>query len=178
MKNHIFIIGAIIFLLMIGCKVVDKLTQFNMEFNSSIVIPASTGIDLPSDIRTPDVVTNSESTFAVKDTRKDMIEEVNLTSLKLTITLPANGNFNFMKSIRVYMSAEGLPETKIAWKENISNGVGSVLDLETSDEDLKEYIKKDNFVLRMNTVTDELITTDHHIDIHSVFFVDAKVLGQ
>jgi hypothetical protein len=149
-----------------------------MDFKSSVVIPASIGIDLPSDIRTPDVVTNSESTFSVKDTRKDMIEEVKLKSLKLTITLPDDGNFNFMKSIRIYMSAEDLPEKKIAWKENISNGQGSVLDLETSDEDLQEYIKKDNFKLRMNTVTDELITTDHHIDILTVFFVDAKILGQ
>lgn len=177
MRKQIFILGGVIILLMIGCKEVDKLTQFNMDFNSSVVIPIPTGIDLPSDINTPDVVTNSESTFAVKDTRKDMIEKVNLTSLQLTITLPANGNFDFMKSISVYMSAEGLPGTKIAWKENIPNGAGSVLDLDTSNEDLKEYIKKDKFVLRLNTVTDELITTEHHIDIHSVFFVDAKILG-
>lgn len=177
MRTYIFILGSVI-IAMVGCKAVDKLTQFEMDYNSSVVIPASIGIDLPSNIQTPDVVTNSESTFEVKDTRKDMIEEVQLTSLKLTITVPENGNFNFMKSISVFMSAEGVPETKIAWKENIANGAGSVLDLETSNEDLKEYIKKDKFTLRLNTVTDELITTDHHIDIHSVFFVDAKILGQ
>jgi hypothetical protein len=178
MRTQIFLLGGVILLLMIGCKAVDKLTQFNMDFNSSVVIPVPSGIDLPSNINTPDVVTNSESTFAVKDTRKDMIEEVKLTSLQLTITLPSDGNFDFMKTINVYMSAEGLPETKIAWKENISNGIGSVLELDTSNEDLKEYIKKDKFVMRLNTVTDELITTEHHIDIHSVFFVDARILGQ
>ncbi|MFM7662807.1 MAG: hypothetical protein ACKO6A_09085 [Bacteroidota bacterium] len=26
--------------------------------------------------------------------------------------------------------------------------------------------------------TDELLTSDHHIDIHSEFFVDAKIVGQ
>jgi len=30
----------------------------------------------------------------------------------------------------------------------------------------------------VNTVTDEIITSDHQIDIHAVFFVDAEVLGQ
>jgi hypothetical protein len=107
-----------------------------------------------------------------------MIEEVKLTSLELTITVPSDGNFDFMKTINVYMSAEGLPETKIAWKENIPNGSGSVLELDTSNEDLKEYIKKDKVVMRLNTITDQLITTEYHIDIHSVFFVDAKILGQ
>lgn len=176
--NKLIIIGGAILLFLGGCKAVDKLTQFNMDFNSTVVIPVPEGINLPSDVKTPDVVTNSESTFSVKDTRKDMIEEVKLTSLELTITSPSTGNFDFMKTINVYMSAEGLPETKIAWKENISNGAGPVLELDTSNEDLKEYIKKDKIVLRMNTVTDELITTEHHIDIHSVFFVDARILGQ
>lgn len=176
--NKLIIIGGAILLFLAGCKVVDKLTQFNMDFNSTVVIPVPEGTNLPSDVKTPDVVTNSESTFSVKDTRKDMIEEVKLTSLELTITSPSTGNFDFMKTINVYMLAEGLPETKIAWKENIPNGAGSVLELDTSNEDLKEYIKKDKIVLRMNTVTDELITTEHQIDIHSVFFVDARILGQ
>ena len=178
MNKLILILGGAVLWFMAGCKAVDKLTQFNMDFNSTVVIPVPEGTNLPSDIKTPDVVTNSESTFAVKDTRKDMIEEAKLTSLDLTITSPSNGNFNFMKTINVYMSAEGLPEIKIAWKENIPNGAGSVLELETSNDDLQEYIKKDKVVMRLNTVTDELITTEHHIDIHSVFFVDAKILGQ
>nr|WP_299206097.1 hypothetical protein [uncultured Brumimicrobium sp.] len=44
--------------------------------------------------------------------------------------------------------------------------------------DLKEYIKADKFTLRLNTKTDETINSDHHIENHSVFYVDAKILGQ
>jgi len=50
--------------------------------------------------------------------------------------------------------------------------------LETTGTDLKEYIKADEFKLRVNTITDEVIATDHQIDINSVFFVDVKILGQ
>jgi len=50
--------------------------------------------------------------------------------------------------------------------------------LDLADVDLKEFIKKDKFVLRLNTVTDELINSDQYIDVYSVFFVDAKILGQ
>lgn len=176
MKKLILVFGCII-LTTFGCKKLDKLTQFDMEFNETFVIPSSTGINLPINILTPDISTNSESAFAVNDTRKDLVEEIKLTTLTLTLTSPTNADFSFLKSISVYISAEGLTETKIAWKDNIPNDVGGVLVLELTGVDLKEFIKKDNFALRMNTVTDELLTSDHSIDLHSVFFVDAKILG-
>ena len=77
----------------------------------------------------------------------------------------------------MYISADGLDEVKIAGKVNVPADV-AVLDLDITGVDLKEYIKADKFSLRLNTVTDELLTSDHHIDIHSEFFVDAKILGQ
>jgi len=50
--------------------------------------------------------------------------------------------------------------------------------LDLTGADLKEYIKADKFTLRLNTITDEVMNQDYHINIHSVFYVDAKVLGQ
>jgi hypothetical protein len=50
--------------------------------------------------------------------------------------------------------------------------------LNVSGADFQEYIKKDQFSLRCNTVTDELLTSDHEIDIATSFFIDAKILGQ
>jgi hypothetical protein len=177
MKKQIIILGFIL-LAISGCKKIDKLTQFNMEFNESIVIPSSTGINLPFNILTPDVATNSESTFAVNDTRKDLIEEIKLTELKLTITAPANADFGFLKSINVFITADGLSETKIASKDVVPSDNGAVLNLEVENTNLKEFMLKDSFKLRLNTVTDELISSDYHIDINSIFFVDAKILGQ
>jgi len=176
MKIRIILISFLIASIY-SCKTLDKLTQFNMDYDQSIVIPSSTGIDLPFNIQTPDVESNSESTFAVNDTRKDLIEKIQLTDLTLTLTSPSDADFGFLKSISIFISAEGLSETKIAWKEDIPDNPGTVLTLETTGVDLKEYIKKDKFSLRLNTVTDELITSDHHIDMHSVFFVDAQILG-
>jgi len=177
MKKQIIILGFIL-LAISGCKKLDKLTQFNMEFNEDIVIPSSTGINLPFNIITPDVATNSESTFAVNDTRKDLIEEIKLTKLTLTITAPSNADFGFLKSIGVFISADGLSETKIASKDVVPSDIGAVLNLEVVNTNLKDYILKDSFKLRLNTVTDELMSSDYHIDIKSVFFVDAKILGQ
>jgi len=177
MKNLIVLLCSI-WLAGTGCKKIDKLTQFNMEFNESITISSGTSIDLPFNVLTPDIQTNSSSTFAVNNTRKELIEEVKLTNMTLVVKSPSNGTFSFLKSINIYIVADGLPEVKIAWKENIPNTVGATLSLDVSDTNLKDYIIKDKFNLKLSTVTDEIIATDYQIDIKSVFFVDAKILGQ
>ena len=161
-----------------GCKKIDELTQFDMEYDAVVVIPSAAGIDLPFNVFSPSVTSNSEATFAVNDTRKDLIEEIKLTELSLTVNSPANGNFNFLESIEIFLSAADLPEVKIAWRDEIPSNGSTTIDLSTSTADIKEYIKKDEFSLRVSTVTDEIITQDHEINIHSVFFVDAKILGQ
>ncbi len=160
-----------------GCDQIDSLTQFNLEYNEEVVVPSATGVDLPLDIFTPDIESNSESKFAVNDTKKEFIEHISLKSMRLTLTSPAEGDFSFLESINIYINADGLEEQKIASLDEIPQNPGDVLNLEVADVDLQEYIKKDRFSLRLNTVTDEIITSDHHIDVKSVFFVDAKILG-
>ena len=117
------------------------------------------------------------STFEINDTRKDLVEEIILTKLALRLEQPEGADFSFLESINVFIKADGLSEIKIAWKENV-NSEDAYVNLETTNKDIKEYIKKDEFSLRVNAVTDEFLTSDHHINIHSVFFVDAKILGQ
>lgn len=163
--------------LTLGCDKIDELTKFDMDYNTSVVIESSVGVNLPFNVVTPQIETNSESEFAVNDTRKDLIEEIKLKSVDLTITSPEKEDFSFLESIEIYISAAGLDEILIASLEMIPENTGNVLQLDTVDTDLKEYIKKDEFSLRLNTVTDELIAADHYIDVNSVFFVDAKILG-
>ena len=67
MKKNILIFAAILSLL-IGCKKIDKLTQFDMNYDQTVVIPSSTGVNLPFNIFSPDVQSNSETTFAINDT--------------------------------------------------------------------------------------------------------------
>jgi len=163
---------------LISCKKIAELTQFEMEYNESIVIPAVSGINLPLNVFTPDTKSNSTSTFESNETRKDLIEEIKLKKLDFTLTSPSNGDFSFLKSIEIFINADGLSETKIAGKTSISSEIGNYLELDLVDVDLKEFIKKEEYSLRIETVTDEAINSDHHIDIHTKFFVDAKILGQ
>ena len=113
----------------------------------------------------------------MNDTRKDLIEEIRLTSLILTLNAPDNADFSFLESISVYMNAQDLPEVEIAWEDDVPDNAGNQISLNVSNEDFKEYIKKDEFSLRVNTITDEILTSDHQIDIASSFFIDGKILG-
>ena len=180
MKLKILNFTALILLLLTNnsCRTIDKLTQFNMDFNQTVVIPSSTGLSLPIDILTPELETNSESTFEINNTSKELIEEIRLTSLTLNLTSPSGADFSFLESIRVYMNAQDLPEVEIAWSNDIPDDTGNSLTLNVSGADFQEYIKKDQFSLRCNTITDELLTSDHEIDIATSFFIDAKILGQ
>ena len=174
MRKQISMFGFIL-LMISGCKTVDKLTQFNMEFEGSVVVPSSTGINLPVNIVTPDVATNSASTFSANKTQKELVDEIKLTKMEVTITSPANADFSFLKSVAIYISSAGLPEVKIAYKDEVPASTGAILSLDVSGIDLKEYIKADKFSLRLNTVTDEVLTSDHTLHARSVFFVNAKI---
>ncbi|WP_405384477.1 hypothetical protein [Maribacter sp. LLG6340-A2] len=174
-KKYISIIC--LFAIFSSCDKLDELTKFDMEYSQRATIPSSAGIDLPFDVFTPETETNSESKFAVNDTRKDLIEEISLTELEMVILSPDEADFSFLNSIEVYISAEGLEEIQIAYLNEVPENVGNTISLDTSDADLKEYIKKDEFSLRLNTVTDELLSSDHELEVNSTFFVDAKILG-
>ncbi|MDT7829191.1 hypothetical protein RQM65_10985 [Pricia sp. S334] len=66
----------------------------------------------------------------------------------MVITSPTGSDFSFLNSIKVYIASEGLEEVLIAEQE-VPDGVGSTLDVDVLDIDLQEYIKKDEFNLRI-----------------------------
>jgi len=173
--NYMFV--ALVVMFLSSCEKVNELTKFNLNYNTSTTIQSSTGINLPVNVFTPDVETNSESEFAVNDTRKDLIQEIVLTKLNLAITSPSDQDFSFLKSVSVFIAAEGMSEVEVASLDDIPESVGKELELEPSNEDIKDYIKQDKFYLRVNTVTDELLSNDVDLDISSRFHVDAKILG-
>lgn len=163
---------------LLGCKKLAEKTEFDMEYNQTFVVESSAGVDLPFDILMPETETNSEGTFAVNDTRKDLIEEILLNYFTLEVTSPIGEDFSFLKSMSIYISAEGLSEVRVAWVDEVPEPAGNFLDLNITTNDLKEYIKKDEFNLRVRTVTDEFIASDHEIHAASSFHVDAEILGQ
>lgn len=158
-----------------SCDEIAKLIEFDLDYDSSVVIPSSTVISLPISLQTPSIQTNSASTFESNGTRADLVDKIRLSSMNLTITSPTDGDFGFLEEIELYISADGQTERLIASATDIGENVGKTITLDTEDTNLKAYIVQDDFQLRFSTVTDETIEQDHHIDIRSVFTVSAKL---
>ncbi len=176
MKNTLFIVCAA--LLFSSCEKIDELTKFEMEFTESFTVQAGTPLDLPFAISTPEINTDYQSVYEQYDTRADRIEEITLKEIQLTVSSPSSGSFNFLESVEVSISSEGEEPQSIAERKDIPNDESSVLELETSQVNIKDYLSVDRFTLSTSTVCDELLAEDYIIDVKCVFFVDARVLGQ
>ncbi len=160
-----------------SCDELDELTKFDLDYETSFTIEVPEDIDVPIEISTPTVTTNSEFEFENNDTRSDLIESITLKSLVISIDEPQSGNFDFLNEIRVSIIAEGLPELEIAYLENITEENLSELVLEVVDEDLKEYLKVDSYTFEITTIMNAFIQEDHTIAINSIFSVDAEIFG-
>lgn len=176
MKKHLLFLFTLS-LFLFNCSIIDKLTMFNIDIQTTTSIAPTTLIATPFDIMTPDIQTNSESSFANNNTRKDLIESIVLKQIKMTITSPDDGNFNFLKEMRIFIQAEGLEEVEMANIFDLEDNNSKVIILNSTGQELREYLKKDSYDLRIETTTDETINERHNITIDSEFRVDAKILG-
>lgn len=147
-----------------------------MDENFEATIPASTPIDLPTTINTPEQETNSEFEFESNDTRKDKIEQIILQELKIKITSPENEDFSFLNNMEVFLSSSNHDEEKVAFLEDIPDNIGNEIDCEIVGQDLQKFVKDDKFKIRLVTVTDEVISQDIDVNIYTDFFVDAKLI--
>ncbi|WP_375578787.1 hypothetical protein ABWH96_17435 [Marivirga tractuosa] len=155
---------------------IDDITTFNIRNSAEFTIPSSSVINLPIDIGTPDVNTSSEQSFENNNTRADLVENVNLSELTLSITNPNDRTFSFVKSIEIYISNDSEGATLIAEIQDIPEDVGNELEMETTGASLDEYIKEDRYDLQFEVVTRETVNSDTDLKADMVFEVRAKTL--
>lgn len=169
------LISIIILSFIISCNVKDGTVKFNMNYSEEITLPSALGVDLPFDVLTPDIQSNSSSTFKNNDTRADLIQSIKLNELTLKITEPDNRSFDILKSIEIYIKTESLPEILLASRNEIPENIGSVLALNTSNENFANYIKSDEFELLTTVVTRKATSSETKIVAKMLFKVEAKV---
>lgn len=174
-KSPILILIAIFFLS--SCDLLSELTQFDLPYETSISIPLILASDSTLGIATPSINTGITDATEKYNTDLDLIDEISLTSMTLTLTDPVDGDFGFLKSIEIFVNAVGEEEVQLAFDADVADDAGTVLELETSGEDLQNYFKSDEFSLRFSLSTDETVLTSQELTMNMVLHVDAKVLG-
>ncbi|MFL1010515.1 hypothetical protein [Flavisericum labens] len=179
MKKQI-LLSCLAFLVLFNCDVVDKLdelTKFEMDYQTTYSIPPVAIVNLPVSLSTPDIETDSETTFSNNKTNKNSVESIRLKSMVLNITAPENANFDFLKEIHIYIKSDNVEEVEIANSTDIENLNSSTLELDVLDKELEAYLKEEQFTLRVMAIADETTSQQIEVLIDTVFNVDAKILG-
>lgn len=149
-----------------------------MHYNEEFVIPANNGgLGLPIDLSSQDMTTNTSSQYKNEGTNSKLVQEVYLTKLFFTVKSPALGNFNFLKSVEMYLSSPNNSEVLVASKYDIPEDGSTQLYMDTRDINLKEYLQDESYKLRVKTVTDHSVAADMTVISDETFHVKARLLN-
>lgn len=173
MKTKKYLAVAIFGLLALSCSVIDNLFTFSVDNETSVTIPAGFPVNIPFDL-SREISSNSSTEFENNKTKAELVKDVRLKEMKLTITNPTDKTFSFLKSIHMYIStSDGSDEIELAFLDDI-NSTSNTINLTCTPEKLDKYIKASSFKLRGRVVTKETITQNVNIKASMEFQVTAN----
>lgn len=139
------LLSLLSFTALVSCKKLSDLLTFEISNTENITIPATAILAAPIISPVP-VTMESRETFENNRTKAELVKDVSLKKLTLTITDPASENFNFLQSIRIYIGTNQNDKVLLASLDNIPLGV-SVIDLVSNNAKLDKYIKASSYTL-------------------------------
>jgi hypothetical protein len=141
MKSKLIALTACMSVFFTSCDAIDDLLTFNISNEASIKIKSTSPINLPSEIITPEVTTNSSSEFENNNTKASLVKDVKLRSLKLAISDPSNSIDLICtdRKLDEYIKANSYKiRTKVTLKETLTKDV-------TVKADMKFRVTADPF---------------------------------
>lgn len=172
MKSKLIALSIFLSLFLTSCDAIDDLLSFTISNETSIQIKSNSVVNLPVEIETPEVTTNSSSEFKNNKTNAGLVKDVKLKSLKLTITNPDAKTFTFLKSIHLYIATTDSNEIELAYLDNI-NSTTNTIDLISTNARLDQYIKADKYKIRTQITLKETLTKDVTVKADMKFRVTA-----
>ena len=172
MKTKKITIIAFLALLTVSCNEIDKLLTFSISNEATFKVNTGLPINAPTEIATPDVTTNSSTEFENNNTSSDLVKDVQLKELKLSITDPSDKTFSFLKSVHLYISTTADDEIELGYRDNI-NSTSNTVDLICTTQKLDKYIKASSYKIRTKITTKETLTQDITVKANMKFNVTA-----
>jgi hypothetical protein len=102
------------------------------------------------------------------------IQSITLTGATFTMINPGGQNFDIVDQAYAFLSAPGLVETRIAYKDPVPNGVQQI-SLDADQADLKEYLKQPIVGFRSSGVTNAPNVQSDSVLVDLTFKVRASV---
>lgn len=172
MRTRKYITIAILGLLFFSCNIIDDLLTFTIDNETSFTIDSAFPIGAIFEVVTPEITTNSSKEFENNNTKADLVKDVKLTALKLTITDPTDKTFRFLKSIHLYISTDANDEIELAYLDDI-NSTSNTINLICISQKLDKYIKAPSYKIRAKAVIKESLTQDITVKSDMKFQVTA-----
>ncbi len=177
--------AALAILSFTSCDKLKHLTDINkdIEYKETVDLPGIPGGDtvvpaggLAADLPAYSIATNSKQYLAEYNTDAKLVTHVKLKSLTATLLQPSSQNFNFLDTLRLYVSATGQPEKLAAYKYGIAKGQNTI-EMDVVDFNLKEYFLQDSMYFRINGHFNGIPDSTSKIELKSVFNLLANPLN-
>lgn len=171
-KHRIYLIYIALFVfvgLTSSCK---KNITLNVNKSIPFPVPEGTSTDVPYEESFP--LSTSILELSVNNIQPSEVKELRLEKLALNIATPEGRDFNFLKSIRVYAVADGMPETLAGYLDSIPLNT-NYLELQMTNASLAQIANKQDFYIKAVASFDEAITEEIYILATMNFYIKAKV---
>jgi hypothetical protein len=162
--------------LTISCKKIKKTKVLSLTDSTEFIVSNNRSLNTPFEITTREVKTFSSQYFSNNNTNANLVKEIKLTSLNLTIIDPSGETLSFLKSMKIYLYGNGQPEILLASNESIADSVSGSLDFEPINAKLDAYVKSNAYSLRYEVITDESFPFDVTIQTKMTYNVTASPL--
>jgi hypothetical protein len=174
-KKPLLILAFITALLSnISCKKIDDLLTFTITVENNFTVAASGPLNLPFEILTPQVTTNSTQQFRNNNSDVNKVKDIKLKKVDLQIVSPAGKTFSFLESVHIYVSTNASDEIELAYLDNIST-TATVISLTPTTASLDKYVKAPNYSLRTRIVTKQTLTQNVEVKNLCQFQVTANL---
>lgn len=173
MKKYLFLAIVLIFM---SCN--KEGITFYVSDSTSTTIKSNPllPLDLPFNLPIIPVTTTATQEYENNKTAPDLLEEVSLNKLSVTITSPATEDFSPIESIHITIKkSDDSAPVEIAYLDNI-NSSAKTIDLTCTDANLVEYLREDSYKLDTKVKVKEYLTHDVDIQIDLKFKIIAKLL--
>ena len=160
-----------------GCKKIEDLLTFKIDDSSSFVVPAS-GVLNTTVLSLPGATVNSSSsgTYSANNTSADRVQDVTLERLNLTVTDPAGQNFDFLKTVKIYIASDnqGTNKTLLASLDPVPTGQ-TTISLTPSGAKLDMYLRNGSYSLFTDVTLAQPVRQNTTVRADSRFSVKAKL---
>ncbi|GGG38120.1 hypothetical protein [Hymenobacter glacieicola] len=176
MKKILFLTPLLVVLAFLSsCDKLDKLLTFYIEDSQSVKIASAFPIGQVVPLTPIAVTTRSDEKFKNENTSANLVKDVKLDRLTLSITDPSSENFDFLQSITIYISTDSNDKILLASLDNVPTGVNT-LQLTPTSQKLDKYVKASSYTLSTEAKIRKPISRDITIRTDSRFKVTADPL--